>query len=53
VLPAPTAANDDNSEDLTERRRIETTVSTLMGKKPELRFAFIQENAQFVNELDI
>ena len=53
VLPAPTAANDDNSEDLAERRRIETTVSTLMGKKPELRFAFIQENAQFVNELDI
>ncbi|MEC8062080.1 MAG: DNA topoisomerase IV subunit B, partial [Pseudomonadota bacterium] len=36
-----------------ERRRVETTVSTLMGKKPELRFAFIQENARFVEELDI
>ena len=36
-----------------ERRRVETTVSTLMGKKPELRFAYIQENARFIDELDI
>ena len=36
-----------------ERRRVETTVSTLMGKKPELRFAYIQENARFIEELDI
>ena len=28
-------------------------VETLMGKKAELRFRFIQENAQFVEELDI
>jgi topoisomerase-4 subunit B len=25
----------------------------LMGKKPELRFQYIQENARFVEELDL
>jgi topoisomerase-4 subunit B len=25
----------------------------LMGKKPEMRFQYIQENAQFVEELDV
>ncbi|MBV1864267.1 MAG: DNA topoisomerase IV subunit B [Rhodobacteraceae bacterium] len=28
-------------------------VDRLMGKKPELRFEYIQENAQFVEELDV
>ena len=28
-------------------------VNVLMGKKPELRFKFIQENASKVNEFDI
>ncbi|RUS65298.1 DNA topoisomerase IV subunit B [Pseudorhodobacter sp. E13] len=28
-------------------------VERLMGKKPELRFQYIQENAQFVEELDV
>ncbi|MEO1550971.1 MAG: DNA topoisomerase IV subunit B [Pseudomonadota bacterium] len=28
-------------------------VERLMGKKPELRFDYIQENAQFVEELDV
>ena len=28
-------------------------IDRLMGKNPEARFAFIQENAQFVRELDI
>lgn len=28
-------------------------VETLMGKKPELRFKFIQDNAKFVEDLDI
>ncbi|MCX8500721.1 MAG: DNA topoisomerase IV subunit B [Alphaproteobacteria bacterium] len=28
-------------------------VEELMGKKPELRFAFIQENAKFVKDLDL
>ena len=29
------------------------TVERLMGKKPELRFQYIQENARFVEELDV
>ena len=28
-------------------------VETLMGKKPEKRFQFIQENAEFIDEIDI
>ncbi|MGB5559915.1 MAG: DNA topoisomerase IV subunit B, partial [Paracoccaceae bacterium] len=28
-------------------------VERLMGKKPELRFQYIQENARFVEELDV
>lgn len=28
-------------------------VETLMGKKPELRFAYIQENAKFAEDLDV
>lgn len=28
-------------------------VDTLMGKKPELRFAYIQENAKFAEDLDV
>jgi topoisomerase-4 subunit B len=28
-------------------------VERLMGKKPELRFQYIQENAKFVEELDV
>ena len=31
----------------------DVTVSTLMGNKPEARFAFIQENARFNEALDI
>jgi len=36
-----------------EQQNLDTMVETLMGKKPELRFAFIQENAQFAGELDV
>ena len=28
-------------------------VERLMGKKPELRFQYIQENARFVEDIDI
>jgi len=28
-------------------------VERLMGKKPELRYQYIQENARFVEELDV
>lgn len=33
--------------------RTKATIDQLMGNKPEARFAFIQENASFVSELDI
>ncbi len=39
--------------DQDNRPTTEALVETLMGKKPELRFAFIQEHAKFVNELDV
>ena len=33
---------------------LEDLVETLMGRKPELRFKYIQENAQFVaDDLDV
>jgi topoisomerase-4 subunit B len=34
-------------------KTIEQLVETLMGKKPELRFKYIQDNARFVDELDV
>ncbi len=34
-------------------KRTETLIDQLMGKKPELRFQFIQENASFAQNLDI
>lgn len=41
--------------DLPENQRKQTAdmVESLMGRKPELRFAFIQENASLVQDLDI
>ena len=38
------SAGEDGTEGLVER---------LMGKRPEMRFAYIQENARFVEELDV
>jgi topoisomerase-4 subunit B len=34
-------------------REIEKLVETLMGKRAELRFKYIQDNAKFVDELDV
>ncbi len=36
-----------------QRKEADNLVERLMGRKPELRFAYIQENAKFVSELDI
>jgi topoisomerase-4 subunit B len=36
-----------------ERGPTDDLVERLMGKKPELRFQFIQENAQFAKDLDV
>ena len=36
-----------------DRRLVDELVNILMGKKPELRFRYIQENANLVNNYDI
>ena len=36
-----------------ERRMVDELVNILMGKKPELRFKYIQENANLINSFDI
>ena len=36
-----------------QRRLVDELVNTLMGKKPELRFKYIQDNANLVNNFDI
>jgi topoisomerase-4 subunit B len=36
-----------------EGKKTEVLVERLMGKKPELRFQFIQENAQFAKDVDV
>ena len=44
------------AKDETDRREAMRTaklVEDLMGRKPEKRFAFIQENAQFARDLDV
>jgi topoisomerase-4 subunit B len=35
------------------KKETDSMVERLMGKKPELRFQFIQENAQFVTDVDV
>ncbi|MBV9540697.1 MAG: DNA topoisomerase IV subunit B, partial [Alphaproteobacteria bacterium] len=36
-----------------ERKETESIIERLMGKKPELRFQYIQENAQFATGVDV
>jgi topoisomerase-4 subunit B len=42
-----------NEEDRAEARETSDLVERLMGRKPELRFQFIQENARFARDLDV
>ncbi|MFL2659870.1 MAG: DNA topoisomerase IV subunit B [Alphaproteobacteria bacterium] len=49
-VPKRNKANESNLE---ESRETDNIVETLMGKKPEKRFNFIQENAHFVSDIDI
>jgi len=42
-----------SDEDIIEAKETSKLVDSLMGKKPELRFRFIQEHAQFVDQIDI
>ncbi len=48
VIPA-----ESNPEDVDDARDTARLVDSLMGKKPELRFRYIQENAKFVEKLDV
>ncbi|MDR3425053.1 MAG: DNA topoisomerase IV subunit B [Alphaproteobacteria bacterium] len=41
---------EDNPDEI---RETETLVESLMGRKAELRFQFIQENARFVRDVDV
>ncbi len=42
-----------NLNEADKRREVDNLVNILMGKKPELRFKYIQENASSINEFDI
>ena len=42
-----------NEEERAEARETADLVERLMGRKPELRFNFIQENAKFAKDLDV
>ena len=42
-----------NEEEAPEAKETETLVESLMGRKPEKRFAFIQEHARFVEDFDV
>lgn len=48
-----TIPGDHTDDDKIESRETARLVEQLMGKKPELRFAFIQEHARFVEEIDV
>ena len=36
-----------------DRARTSDLVEALMGRKPELRFQYIQEHAKFVEDIDV
>jgi len=57
-LPKRDLAADDMAVDAIETpaeafRRTEALVETLMGRRPELRFDYIQKNARFARDLDV
>ncbi|PKU24835.1 DNA topoisomerase IV subunit B [Telmatospirillum siberiense] len=45
--------NGPTEEDRQEAKETLRLVDSLMGKRPELRFQFIQEHAQFARDLDV
>jgi topoisomerase-4 subunit B len=53
-VDVPTAADTaDGVDGRREEMRTRTLVEDLMGRKPEKRYAFIQENAKFARDLDV
>ena len=54
LLRVTIADAGDQEVDLGERQKdAADMVERLMGKKPEMRFNFIQENAKFVSDIDV
>ena len=51
LLKVTVPRKDLNEAD--KRREVDNLVNILMGKKPELRFKYIQENASSINGFDI
>ena len=49
-VDVPTRADTESAREAMETR---TLVEDLMGRKPEKRYAFIQENAKFARDLDV
>jgi topoisomerase-4 subunit B len=43
----------NGQDDAKEFKKTAKLVESLMGRKPELRLAYIQENAKFVRDLDV
>ena len=43
----------DDEDPRAEQKRAAQMVEHLMGRKPELRFNFIQEHARFVEDIDV
>ncbi|HTZ78897.1 MAG TPA: DNA topoisomerase IV subunit B, partial [Stellaceae bacterium] len=42
-----------DEKDRADYKKTQKLVESLMGRKPELRFDFIQKNAKFVRDLDV
>ncbi len=53
ILYRVTLPSGRTEEDVEEARHIASVVETLMGRKPELRFQYIQKHAKFVDGLDV
>ena len=51
LLKVTVPKRDINEAD--DRRQVDGLVNILMGKKPELRFKYIQENANSISGYDI
>ena len=53
ILLRVTIPSGRTEEDQEEAKDVARLVESLMGRKPELRFQFIQERAKFATDLDV
>ena len=51
VKPVADALANESEEEAVARTRLR--IETLMGRRPELRFDYIQKNARFARDLDV